>query len=246
MYWNHQVNLATKESSIQVKTTRDSTHTKESTAQVKTTDIVEKRVLRTLPNHFPDSLANKLQMEQKLSLMVIGDAATSSAPTWPAKLKEELDHAYGEGVWTITVKEWDGKGTEKFLAHNRLSEISVLKPDIVLFEVPLITDNLETESGHLLTNVQAILRQLRTKLPNCTVVLQPPTPVYHAKYYGKEIEALQQIAEQNQYLYNDRWAPWPSASSAEILNYLKHQESLPNEQVQELRGKAVSRYFTEE
>lgn len=232
IYWKKQVALTIRESSSkEVPSPAKKSSEQETTA-------AKKQVLRPLPKHFPAAAADKLQTNHQLFLIVLGDRA---ADGWPVKLEEKLNGAYGEGVWTVTGQEWHGERMTEDLLHMRVSEIAELQPDMILLEIPSLSGHAETESRNLFTNVEGVLQKLQAQLPDCTVILQPPSPVYDAKL----LEELTRLAEQNGYLYNDRWSAWSAASAEEILNYLKNEGAM-TEEGKELRAQAVSRYFIEE
>jgi hypothetical protein len=228
IHWNNQISHVTKA----VDQTEKGKEEKQASAG------------KELPSYFPAAAAEQLKNNKKLSLVIVGDEATSTDPEgWPAKLQNQLRKAYGENVWNVTVKQWKGETTEKLLKNKRISEITSLKPDILLLEVPLLTDNVQTGNGKSILHTQKILNEVKTELPNCTIILQPPNPVYKGQYYPKAVEALKQFAEQNKYAYIDHWSAWPGTTSTDILQYLQKPVGFPNTKGQDIWAGAVSKYF---
>jgi hypothetical protein len=195
-----------------------------------------------LPPDVQDKIKQAIHTAQPVRLVIAGSEATSaSQEAWPNLLKKQLEAAYGPQVFSVTVKEYKGMTTKTAISSNIDQDIIALKPDILLFEPFILNNNGVFDIADTLADVTTILKRIQSSLPNITIMLQPPNPVYNAKYYPLQVEELKKFAEQNGYIYLDHWSQWPDYRSADIQNYLDN--GLPNQEGHRLWADFLIDYF---
>jgi hypothetical protein len=229
MYWNHKIAKATDVAAEQKTEARNAGSSSVNLAYTK-----------NLPQEVQEKL-HTASKENPVHLVIAGDEA-SQAKGWPAQLKKQLDKEYGKHIWKVTVLYWEEESTQDMLANQRYNEMIAAKPDVLLFEVPLLTDNQENGNLTSMQNTEAILNFIKEP-SDCTVLLQPSNPIYKAKNYPKAVEALKQFASINAYTYLDHWSAWPNPDTEEIKSYLTKEIGFPNEQGYKLWGNYLINYF---
>ncbi|PEZ03459.1 EPSX protein [Bacillus sp. AFS018417] len=235
LYWNKKVAKATQ----QAYGAKQGTSTKEGEKQVSFNEAYAKN----LPDAVKEKLKKAASEKKAVNLVIVGDEASSATSAWPEKFKANLNAAYGQGLWNVTVQEYKGESTEDLIAKNRVKEIADLNPDVVLFEPPFITDNTKTGNGNSVANTQKFVAALQASAKDTTIMIQPPNPVYDAKNYPKSIAALKQFAEQNGYTYINHWEAWPNPTTKDILPYLQDEFGFPSAKGYELWAQYVTNYF---
>ncbi|MGF9964018.1 SGNH/GDSL hydrolase family protein [Bacillus rhizoplanae] len=243
MYWNKKVAKATlQETQVKEASTKEEA-TKKEEKKPETKVSFNEAYAKNLPDAVKEKLKKAASEKKAVNLVIVGDEASAATGAWPEKFKANLNAAYGEGLWNVTVKGYQGESTDDLIAKNRAKEIADLKPDVILFEPPFITDNKKIGNGNSVANTQKFVASLQASAKNATIMIQPPNPVYNAKNYPKFITALKQFAEQNGYTYINHWEVWPNPTTKEILPYLQDEFGFPNAKGQELWAQYVTNYF---
>ncbi|HDR7827314.1 TPA: SGNH/GDSL hydrolase family protein [Bacillus anthracis] len=235
-YWNKKVMSATKQ-----------------TEEVKTGEVkkakeeklnLNENYIKNLPETIKEKLRKAASGGEPVHLVIIGDHASfSEKDAWPEKLKSNLEETYGKKLWKVTAKEYKDESSEELMAKNRDKEIIELKPDVILFQAPFITDNNKIGNGNSVANTQKFIRSLSNSMKDVTVMIQPPNPVYNAKNYPKAVEALKQFTIQNDYTYINHWEAWPNSNTKDILSYLQDEFGFPNVKGQEVWAQYIVNYF---
>ncbi|HDX9579068.1 TPA: SGNH/GDSL hydrolase family protein [Bacillus pseudomycoides] len=248
LYWNKKVANATQ----QTGETKQETKVKEVSTQEQSAPKEEKKTetkgsfneayAKNLPAAVKEKLKKAAADKKAVNLVIVGDQA-STADAWPAKLTANLKQAYGEGLWNVTVKEFKDESTDDLIAHKRDKEIANVKPDVILFEPPFVTDNSKMGNGNSVANTQKFVQSLQSSAKDAVIMIQPPNPVYNAKNYPKAIAALKQFAEQNGYTYINHWEVWPDPTTKGILPYLQDEFGFPSAKGHELWAQYVTNYF---
>ena len=76
--------------------------------------------------------------------------------------------------------------------------------------------------------------------------LQPANPLFQAKYYPLQVEALKNYADRNNITYLNHWDAWPDTQSEEIKKFLIGEPSTPNETGHKLWADFLVDYFISE
>lgn len=197
-----------------------------------------------LPAEVQKKIENAIHTNRPVRLVIAGSKAiSSSANSWPALLKKELESTYGKQVFEVVVKEYGDMTTKEALDENIDKEIIDAKPDILLWEPFLLNNNGVIEIGDALQQIDTIIQNIRSALPDVTMMLQPPHPIYNARYYPAQVEQLQSFAKEKGYIYLDHWKAWPDYKSEEINDVVNENTDLPNEQGQRLWADFFIDYF---
>ncbi|CAG9612130.1 hypothetical protein BACCIP111899_01302 [Bacillus rhizoplanae] len=239
MYWNKKVAKATQ----QAYETKQETSAKDGEKKPEMQVSFNEAYAKNLPDAVKEKLKKAASEKKAVNLVIVGDEASAATGAWPEKFKANLNAAYGEGLWNVTVQEYKGESTEELIAKNREKEIAKANPDVILFEPPFITDNKEVGNGNSVANTQKFVAALQASAKDATIMIQPSNPVYNAKNYPKSIAALKQFAEQNGYTYINHWEAWPNPTTKDILPYLQDEFGFPNAKGQELWAQYVTNYF---
>ena len=120
------------------------------------------------------------------------------------------------------------------------------QPDLILFEPFILKDNGEVGIDHSLENASAVIASVKESLPQTEVILQPPHPLYKANFYPKQVEELQQFAEDNGITYLNHWEAWPDKNSEEIKEYISEDASQPSAKGHQLWADYLIDYFIAE
>lgn len=197
-----------------------------------------------LPSDLRQKIQQALQTKHPLRLVIVGSEATATnSDAWPSLFKQQLEAAYGPQVFSVVVKEYKGMTTKEALEENLDQDIIHAKPDVLLWEPFLLNNNGVVAIEDALTDITAILQSIRSALPDMVVMLQPPHPIYHARYYPLQVEELKKFAETNDYIYLDHWSRWPDDQSTEIQAYLDAATGLPNREGNRIWADFLIDYF---
>ncbi|KMK77397.1 SGNH/GDSL hydrolase family protein [Alkalihalobacillus pseudalcaliphilus] len=138
---------------------------------------------------------------------------------WPeiliAKLVEEVDESYIDA----TIISTGDRSNLEITNENYMTEVIDSKPDLLLFEPFMRSDNGIVAIEDSLEYLTLYLEQIESELPEITVVLMPSNPIYNPQLYLTQITELKSYADTNRYLYADHWQAWPDILSEDIQNY---------------------------
>nr|MBO2481675.1 hypothetical protein [Bacillaceae bacterium] len=196
----------------------------------------------TMPEHLKDRFLQAYEQGEPLDIVFAGSPALgSSADGWSAQVKKALEDRFGSDFVHVEIVEFDGTSTA-FVEEGKAEEIAEKKPDIVLFEALTLEDNGLVTIDDSLKNIRTFAEALAEENPDALFLLQPPNPIYNAKYYPVQVEELRKFAETQKYELLDHWKAWPDPNSEAILDYLD-DGGLPNEKGHELWAKFIKEYF---
>lgn len=197
-----------------------------------------------LPSEVQKKIKNAIHTNRPVRLVIVGSKAISSSEkSWPALFKNELESTYGKRVFEVVVKEYGDMTTKEALEANVDKEIIDAKPDILLWEPFLLNNNGVIEIGDALQQIDTIIQNIQSALPDVTVMLQPPHPIYNARYYPSQVEQLQSFAKEKGYIYLDHWKAWPDYKSEELNDVVNENTDLPNERGHQLWADFLIDYF---
>ncbi|MBT2686434.1 SGNH/GDSL hydrolase family protein [Bacillus sp. ISL-37] len=205
----------------------------------------EKYILSLIKN-WPAEAAETFKLAQEegreFKILIVGSSALGNEPNgWAYLTKEGLTHSFGEENLTVEIMEYE-KTSLQFVQENNQEELTSSQADLIIFEPFTLNDNTNgvgTENS--LINIQTVLNHIEEVSANTAVILTPPNPLYNAKYYPLQVDALKEYAEENGISYLDHWTAWPALDSEEMNDYLTNGS--PNEQGHELWANYMLDYW---
>jgi hypothetical protein len=204
---------------------------------------VAKEDVFVLAQNWPENARTVLEMRLKegvpLRLAIVGSPALGGANGWADRLQKELVSQFGNSVIEVGVFTYDMHSLE-FVQEKAYEEVVEFEPDMLLWEPLTLKDNGLVVIEHSHENILFVFEQFTDKP---VVILQPPHPIYQARYYPVQVDALAKFAEQEGFTYLNHWEVWPDPNSEEILNYLLEDQSAPNEQGHELWYDYLAKIF---
>jgi hypothetical protein len=197
-----------------------------------------------LPPEVQKKVKNAIHQHQPVRLVIVGSKAISSSEkSWPALLTNKLEATYGKRVFEVVVKEYGEMTTKEALEANVDQEIINAKPDILLWEPFILNNNGVVAIDETLEDIETMIENITSALPDVTMMLQPPNPIYNARYYPAQVEEFKTFATEKGYLYLDHWKAWPDYKSEELNNNVDRQTGLPNENGHHLWADFLINYF---
>lgn len=206
-----------------------STSTTEEVEQEQEPAVEEKTIAIT--GILKEATSNKQQGEA-INITAFGSVSLSNglAPekTWPNLMTSELVTTLPDQTINTTVIDVDDIPTTEVIEGDYVKQVITSNPDLLLFEPFVFNDNGVLSIDDTFYYLEQILTELEEALPETTIVLMPPNPIYKPTFYAQQIEALQDFAEENEYLYADHWQNWPDIDDETINEHLENNR--PNEQ----------------
>lgn len=231
------------------KTTVRALEEVENKAQQKTNKIEEKQIhseeemnqLLSLASNWPqqsqDAFQEALIEGRSFHILFVGSKALESGNvSWPAKLQNVMEEAYGDSIFTFETITSDLTSME--YVNEKGYENWNSDADLILLEPFTLSDNGEVTIDDSIINIQTMMKNQKA-----TIILQPPHPIYNATFYPLQVEALKEFATDNEITYLDHWTAWPNPSTVEMLGLLDEESNLPNEAGQELWASYLEEYF---
>ena len=181
------------------------------------------------PAHSVDRFKETLHEKTSFKVLFVGSRAigTKNKGAFPF-IKEQLIETFGEKNIQVAIKTFDSNSTE-FLKKKEQDEISAKKADLIIFEPFILMNNGVVLIEDTLKNTSKIIDDIKTKNPDTEFILQPSYPLYNAKIYPKQVEALKEYAAEKEIPYLDHWSAWPESDNVKLKNYLLPDQSAPNE-----------------
>ncbi|QNG60221.1 SGNH/GDSL hydrolase family protein [Bacillus sp. PAMC26568] len=200
--------------------------------------------------NLPKELAAKIKAAQEggepVKFVMYGSETTSSEPNaWPILLQNKLNEAYGEQVFEIVILSEIDKTSREVINEGLYKKIIEQNPDLVLLEPFLLKDNGEIGILNTLLNVETMVADIKKQNPEATIMLQPPHPLFGAKFYPKEVDEFKKFAEEKEYLYLDHWINWPKGDDEKLNDYLT-EDKKPNDQGNKAWAEYLIGYFVAE
>ncbi|KYD19065.1 SGNH/GDSL hydrolase family protein [Saccharococcus caldoxylosilyticus] len=199
---------------------------------------------KKLPAEVQAKIKRAIETNRPLRLVIAGSEATpASKDGWPALFEQQLDATYGNKVFQVVVKEYKGMTTKQAIEENIAGQLIKEKPDIVLWEPFLLNNNGVININDTFQHIDAIIQTITDKLPDVTILLQPPHPIYNATYYPEQVKQFQAFAKEKGYIYIDHWKAWPDYKSNELNKYVDPDTDLPTKDGQKRWADFLADYF---
>ncbi|KMY51053.1 SGNH/GDSL hydrolase family protein [Peribacillus loiseleuriae] len=116
-----------------------------------------------------------------------------------------------------------------FVQQEKQQDLLAANADMIILEPFTLNDNGEVSTENSLVNITTIVTHVCASKPSTTFILQPPYPLFNAKFYPRQIDALQTYAEDKKLPYLNHWQAWPDDHSKQLKVYLIEELSAPNE-----------------
>lgn len=180
----------------------------------------------------------KAYNEKKTFQIVIAGSTTNS---WAETVSANLSSIFGNTI-EISELSYDLTSSE-FVNEEKFDDIIQANPDLILFEPFTLKDNGLVTIEDSLANLQTVISTVKESNSNVSFILQPPHPIYNAKFYPVQVQELKTFAESNQISYIDHWTSWPDPNTEDILPYLTEDRSEPSDKGYELWAKAINDFM---
>ncbi|PLR76037.1 hypothetical protein CU633_17925 [Bacillus sp. V3-13] len=229
IYWNEKTSVSGKGESFQI--------TEEEKTPVKNEAKLANEDFLKLAGNWPEASQERfkttLTEKQPYKILFVGSEALSLEDNgWPVLVKEKIEAAYGDTILVHSIQY--GLNSTDFINQESQAEIAAEKADMVILEPFTLLDNGVVEISQSLQNITTIINDVQAANEHTVFVLQPPHPLYAARFYPIQVEELKKYAAQNEITYLDHWAAWPDQQNEDLKSYLTEDQSKPNEKGHEV------------
>lgn len=239
LHWNDKTTNAVN------KNTDNPVKEAEEPAAEKLTGLSREQVL-SLADNWPEQskemLGNSYDEDRPFKILAVGSEVLGMEHSQWGKTIEEKVHGSYEDMVSFSVKGFP-KTSSEFIQENLAAEINSEKPDMVILEPFTLNDNGKVVIEESLENVGSIIEKVKQDNPSAVFILQPPYPLYDAKFYPVQVDALKQYTEEQEVTYLDHWTVWPDYRTEEIKDYLVEDLSEPNSEGYKLWAGFVGDYL---
>ncbi|MGI2327664.1 SGNH/GDSL hydrolase family protein [Planococcus sp. YIM B11945] len=184
---------------------------------------------------------NRNKAGEKVQLLIVGSSVMEDGePGYAKLLMDSLEEAYGDFVEAETIS-FDGTSLE-FLEED----VDLSKGyDVVLMEPFTLKDNGNVTIEDEQFVIEKFLGKVQAEVSDAALVLHPPQPIFQAKFYLAQVEALEEFANLNDYAYINHWSNWPDTEDPALEDYLT-EDSDPNGEGAAIWADSLSSYFIAE
>jgi hypothetical protein len=196
-----------------------------------------------LADHWPEAAKQQFQaaLEAETPFHILFAGSTALGEPAENVIAARLTEAYGEHIIT-SFHTYDVTSTD-FVANQHDLEVAAQNAQLIIFEPFLLKDNGAVTIEETLANIKTIIDNIQSLKPDTSFVLQPSYPIYRARNYPLQVEALKAYTVENQLPYLDHWQAWPDYNSQDLMTYLESDQSSPNEMGYEVWGQAIVDYL---
>ena len=199
---------------------------------------------KKLPAEVQAKIKRAIETNRPLRLVIAGSEATpASKDGWPSLFEQQLDATYGNKAFQVVAKEYKGMTTKQAIEENIAEQLIKEKPDMVLWEPFLLNNNGVININDTFQHIDTIIQTITDTLPDVTIILQPPHPIYNATYYPEQVKQFQAFAKEKGYIYIDHWKAWPDYKSNELNKYVDPDTDLPTKDGQKRWADFLAGYF---
>ena len=254
IHWNQKISAQAEQV---VK--RDTSVIVEEAVEVEPESIIEKtpeqteqekkelelaRYIQNLPPELRTKITEASMNGKSLNLVIYGSESSSTEKgAWPDLLNQQLIKTYGEKLFNLKILSEGDKTTVEVIKTNSYEKVNELKPDIIIFEPFMISDNSgKISMKNRIGYIQRIVNSWKEKNEQVTVLIQPSNPIYSATYFPKQVEEIKNFAKQNNITYIDHWENWPDEKNQKIKEYLT-TSNLPNKLGHKTWAEYLAQYF---
>ena len=168
------------------------------------------RTQQNLLKNLPMDIQTKLKTVAKKKKTIQFTLVVQSNTPVITKLESAMAKAYGKDFWHFNLITY-GDGTSTALLNGKLkTQVAATHPDVILYEAPLLTDNLNiSDTESLASNTQLLSEFAQT---NAAVLVEPSNPIYKANVYPTQ-EANFKSVVSPKYTYLDYWTAYPATAT---------------------------------
>lgn len=227
LHWNHKISAQSGEvTSLNGEKNVDNEQTNKEKEKEKL-DIT--KYTSNLPEDIQEKVENSVSSGKPLNLMIFGTHASKEEGSWFNLLSKGLKETYSDNVIRVTMISTEDKTTLDIVNDKSYEEINELQPDILLFEPSMLKDNGQIGINNTLKNIQIMIDSWQDANKELTLMIQPPNPLYAAKFYPIEVSQLKDYAVKNKINYINHWENWPGLEDEKMKSYLtKENEANSN------------------
>ncbi|WP_026692810.1 SGNH/GDSL hydrolase family protein [Peribacillus kribbensis] len=199
--------------------------------------------IKDIPTKPLQEVFNRVEgKKEKIKITFIGSDALGSADSgWPLLVEKKLQDEFKDKV-TFSTLHYNLTSNE-YVQQEKFNDLISEKADIIYFEPFTLNDNGSVTIEDSLKNVQTTMDKVHEDNPSAVFILQPPHPIYQARNYPLQVEALKDYAAKNNILFLDHWKNWPDYNNEEINNYENEAQSQPNDKGNRIWADAVIEQF---
>lgn len=168
----------------------------------------------------------KVKAGKPYSILLVG-AVSKTGKDWTDAAISSIKGTYGEAIH-VNVLQYDLTSLN-FVNQEKQKDLIDADADMIILEPFTLNDNGIVSTDNSLDNITTIITDVRASKPTTTFILQPPYPLFNAKFYPLQVDALQQYAAEENLPYLNHWEAWPDYKSEELKQYLIEDLSAPNE-----------------
>ncbi|WP_419881731.1 SGNH/GDSL hydrolase family protein [Peribacillus sp. B-H-3] len=194
-----------------------------------------------VPGNWPEESAalykKKAEANQKFKIVFAGPDAKG----WSKEAISKVKEAYGDTIITSVVQT-EGSSLE-YVRSDQPKKLMDEQGDMIILESFTLADNSHVALKDSFYTLTKIIDDVKKNKKDTQFVLQPPNPIYGAKYYPGQVNELKKYAKENKISYINHWAAWPEPSTAAIKEDLTTEQS-PNDKGYKLWGDYVADYLT--
>jgi lysophospholipase L1-like esterase len=201
--------------------------------------------IKNWPDEAQLSYKQAINENKPYKILIVGSTALGSESSgWADILKDKLKECFHNTI-DVSVKSYDLTSTQ-IIEERKDEEIATEKADLILLEPFILKDNGKVTIEDSEENINEMIGSIKTANQGAIVLLQPANPLFQAKYYPLQIEALKKYADRNNITYLNHWDAWPDTQSEDIKRFLIGEPSTPNELGHELWADYLIDYFISE
>lgn len=219
LHWNQKITAQgeKKTSAKVIKSVRED-------EKIKANKVDVSKISSNLPIELQDKIKSAQESKVPLSFVIYGSSEIEGS--WSEQFSSELKKAYGEDLFNISILTTGDSTTRELVNSEGYQDVNELKPDILLFEAPMLNDNGDVGFGidESLDNIQIMIDSWYEANNNLFLMVQPSQPLYGATFYPSEVSQLKDYMEKNDFIYLNHWENWPELNDDAMLEYLEDNE----------------------
>ncbi|USK78812.1 SGNH/GDSL hydrolase family protein [Peribacillus frigoritolerans] len=208
-----------------------------------------------------DYLHYKALTQDKVIVSLIGSNGTSgtgstnSSNSWTGRLEKSLRSERDELEKLGVINHGkEGYTTNDLLEGKKIDAVIHDKPDLVIFENPLINNQYQSISlEQTEKNLKNIMSKLQKELPNAKILIISPNPVANGKTenslglnYSDYIQASEQVIKKNKWTYlnsKEEIEKKLSKKNLRLADILTNDNIHPNDQGHYIWFEVLQEYF---
>lgn len=233
-YWNKQIAASSHKTTTQaVEPAKTKADAGKQAKTGKTAAETNRDELLKYTKNWPSSAVDRFQVALKngkpFKILFVGSPAIGSDTDGVYQLvKDKLVEAFGSNRVKMALMTF--KLTSKqFVSADKQADIAAEKADLIIFEPFILTNNGLVLVEDTLKDITTIIDDVEADDPRVGFILQPSYPLYGARIYPTQVDALKKYAKDHGVVYMDHWSAWPKYSDPKLQNYLTANQNAPSE-----------------